>query len=167
MNCHEAISNGMILRCVLTLTCFLFIFFKNPKYLWLILPIALTLLDLSDGVFNKYKTDFLKEKNCLKTFEYQVVDKVVDSISYLLFLFLKVDYTTLFFICYRILGVLLFYTTRSSVWLIVFFDFVKEHMLYMHLFGNNYAYLLIFVVLKIAFEYYLHTFININHYKST
>jgi hypothetical protein len=160
MKCHEIISKGMILRIVLTLFTFLWMYLQHPTHLYLILPIALILLDVSDGLFSMIQA----KKNCFTVFEYQLTDKVVDSMSYLLFLFLKMDYVTLFFVGYRMLGVFLFYVFRDSSWLILFFDFVKEHMLYMYFFGKKYTFLVGFILLKIWFEYYFHTVVNVNHY---
>ena len=165
MNNHESISYGIILRCTLSFLVFIWLAIKRPKHLYLILPIALTILDLSDIVFfNIYNHFISNEKQCYATFEYQIADKTLDCLSYLVFLFLKIDYVTLFFIVYRMLGVLLFYTTRNMHWGILFFDFVKEYMLYLYFFGKNYNYLWICVALKIAFEYFFHTVVNGNNY---
>lgn len=164
IDCHWVISRGMLVRYGLTVAAFCALLGNHSKHIYLILPVVLTILDFCDGFFIKYKNYILKEENCYIEFEYQIVDKAVDSLSYLLFLFLKFDYVTLFFIGYRILGVLLFYATRNGAWLILFFDFIKEYMLYRYLFGMNYAYLLPCMALKIAFEYYFHTFHNKNNY---
>ena len=107
-----------------------------------------------------------KMNNCTKTFYYQYLDKICDSVSYLLlFFFFKLDNLLLYFVLYRIVGVLLFYLTKNSIWLILFFDFVKEFLLYIFIFGENYIYLPFFVNCKIAFEYYFHNVTNKSHYK--
>lgn len=89
-----------------------------------------------------------------------------DSISYLLlFLFFKLNNILLFFIIYRIIGVILFLITKDSRCFIIFFDFVKEYLLYLFIFGNNNLYLPIFILCKICFEYYYHIIHNKNNYK--
>ena len=114
-----------------------------------------------------------KEKQCTKRFYYQVSDKIYDSISYLMvYVFLrqffrldaKSDMILLLFILYRIIGVVLFYKTKNSTWLILFFDFIKEFFLYLAIFGNNYSYIGLFIGCKIMFEYYYHTIHNPNNY---
>ena len=62
-------------------------------------------------------------------------------------------------------GSFLFYVNRNSVWLIYFFDFVKEYLVYLYLFGKNSSVLYFLIVFKIMFEFYFHTFHNKNHYK--
>lgn len=52
----------------------------------------------------------------------------------------------------------------DSSWLILFFDFVKEYLLYLFLFGKNFNYLLPFIALKILYESLFHTVHNPNHY---
>jgi hypothetical protein len=133
---------------------------KIGHNIYLILAIILTLLDGVDSVF-------IKNKKNLKSYCYQSSDKIYDCISYLLiFLFFKIDNSLLvFFVLYRIIGVILFTKTKNSVWLIVFFDFVKEYLLYFYIFGNNNTYLPIFISCKILFEYYFHTYINPNNYQ--
>ncbi len=42
----------------------------------------------------------------------------------------------------------------------VFFDFVKEYLLYSFVFKNNYTYIPIIVICKIAYEIYFHSVIN-------
>lgn len=157
MTCHSDVSKGMILRYIVTVASFLALLGNQSDHIYLILPIVLFALDEIDNVFVGY--DFSNLKNnirCYNGFDYQMSDKVVDAMSYLLFLFLKFDYVTLAFIGYRIMGVLLFYATGNCKWLILFFDFVKEHMLYLYFFGKQYSWLFLFLGLKIVFEYYMH-----------
>lgn len=170
MNCNNLIANGIIVRYIATIVSFYFIslnitnkFIHN--YFYLILPILLTLLDLLDGIFAKI--DEIKNgiNKCTKKFYYQYNDKICDSISYLLlFWFFKLDINLLFFVIYRVIGVILFVITKDSRWLILFFDFAKEYLLYLFLFRNNYSYIPIFVLFKICYEYYYHTIHNKNSY---
>ena len=89
-----------------------------------------------------------------------------DIFTYSLLLFvLPNDSVLKFFILFRFIGTVLFYVNRNSVWLIYFFDFVKEYLVYLYLFGKNSSLLYFFVVLKIMFEFYFHTFHNKNNYK--
>ena len=169
--CNHDIRNGMILRYILTIVSF-FILLGNYKhkiihtYLYLILPILLTILDGTDNIFILSHKKEEKNNECsTKTFYYQHLDKICDCVSYLLlFFFFKLDNLLLYFVLYRIVGVLLFYLTKNSIWLILFFDFIKEFFLYTFVFGDNYTYLTLFVPCKIAFEYYWHNVVNKSHY---
>ena len=166
--CNKLITNGANIRFIATLLLFYTVALNTTflnNYLYLLLPILLTVLDMTDSRFTffyKYKHPY---NRCKKTFYYQITDKISDLISYLLlFVFFKLDIILLLFILYRIIGVVLFYFTKNSSWLILFFDFAKEYLLYLFIFGNNYTYLPIFILLKIGFEYCHHTFINPNNY---
>ena len=164
--CAKNIRNGIIFRYIITLVLFYILsIYNNNKiimnYFYLIAPIMLTVLDEADNIF----TFSCKRNQCTKTFYYQYLDKIFDSVSYLLlFLFFRLDNVVLYFILYRIVGVLLFSLTKNSMWLILFFDFVKEFLLYIFIFKNNYIYLPVFVLGKIAFEYYFHNVINKSQY---
>ena len=154
----------MTLRYIVTVITFYFLslnVFTLKNYIYLILPIVLTLLDEVDNIF----TTFYNANNCVKSFYYQSNDKICDSISYfLLYAFFKLDFIFLFFILYRVIGVILFYYTKNSSWLILFFDFAKEYLLYLFIFGNNFFYLPFFILCKICFEYYYHAIHNKNNY---
>jgi len=169
--CAKNIRNGIIFRYIITLVLFYILSIYNNNniihnYFYLIAPVMLTVLDSADSIFNfSCKRNQCTKNQCSKTFYYQYLDKICDSVSYLLlFLFFRLDNVVLYFILYRIVGVLLFSLTKNSVWLILFFDFVKEFLLYIFIFKNNYTYLPIFVLGKIAFEYYFHNVINKSQY---
>ncbi len=139
------------------------------KYTLIILPVLLYILDSFDNI----PIRIYKQRQCNKQFYYQILDKIYDSISYVLVYiylhyFFRLDTNSntilLIFILYRIVGVGVFYKTKDSTWLIVFFDFIKEFLLYLAVFGNNYSYLFLFIICKITFEYYFHTIINPNNY---
>jgi len=164
--CTYQIKNGAILRIIVTMIVF-YIISKNKgnlffaKYVYLILPILLIVLDKCDDTI----TIPLNDTKCAKTFGYQSLDKIVDCFSYLLLLsVLDYDPLLIFFIFYRIIGVLLFLLTRKSYPLIIFFDFVKEYLLYRYIFGTNYSYICLFILFKIIFEFYFHTFYNKSSY---
>lgn len=93
--CKKYINYGMMLRIITTIIAFfiLYKFIDNKfikKYLFLILPILLTLLDLEDvSWFIMYKYNGYYG-GCFNTNYYQITDKIVDAISYsLLFVFLN------------------------------------------------------------------------------
>ena len=184
--CNKLVTYGFILRYTLTVLSLLYLYtFSNKfikKYIFLILPFLIEFLDNIDifpakiySELQKYgyvkNMDHTKDSaECIYHFYYQSMDKICDSISYILaFLFLsiyfKVDVILLFFIMYRIIGVVLFYITKDSSWLILFFDFIKEYILYLFIFNKNYVYIPIFIFLKISFEIYWHKFKNNKDYK--
>jgi hypothetical protein len=165
--CSSLINYGMLLRIVYTIISYsmLFYYYKlkvplDPKgnILYLILPVLLTGLDEVDNIwtiFYKYKD---RLNGCTHLFDYQYKDKIIDSLSYLyLYAYFNLGLLFLIFTVYRIIGVILFTLTKNSLWLVLFFDFSKEILLYQYFFGNNYTYLIPCVLLKIVFEYYFHT----------
>jgi hypothetical protein len=100
------------------------------------------------------------------TFRYQSYDKWIDVITY----FIVAVYFNLSPIYYglvaiRLVGVLLFYKTLNSRWLIVFPDAFKEMLLYnwfvsdINLYNFNAIYFF-----KVGFEAYWHTYHNNTHY---
>ena len=165
IHCSDPISNSMMVRTVLTLFSITFLYTQKnldiiKNNLYLLLPVLLTFLDTTDNLFTrtlKYKGHY---NDCTKTFDYQSKDKIVDVLSYFLSFVLFGDKNVLFLSIFRAFGVALFYLTKTSYWLIFFFDFVKEYMIYIYLFKNNLKYLPLAVIAKIAFEYYFHSFVN-------
>jgi hypothetical protein len=181
--CNKLINYGLILRYITTVLflLYLYLFFNKfiKKYIFLILPIALTIIDKVDelGIQSALILQYLNiDKNktyvkCATHFYYQHLDKICDSISYILtFLFLSIyfkpDIILLCFIIYRIIGVVLFCLTRNSSWLVPFFDFIKEYLLYIFIFNKNYSYMPIFIFFKICFEFVFHTIYLNSNYKS-
>jgi len=175
VDCEQLIQKGVILRTIITFISFycIYLYLQNKwvmKYLYLIVPIILTLSDHVDNFFLYSFNSFFPTKNkCSKLFYYHIYDKITDSLSYVLtylflLFFLNNDPLLLFFVMYRIVGVCIFSFTKDSSWLILFFDFVKEYLLYLFLFGKNFDHLPIFIALKIMFESLFHTIINPNHY---
>lgn len=176
-NCYNLIKIGMLIRYTATIITF-YVLWLNitnkfiSKYLLIILPILLTILDEIDNIsFIKFKkqntliNNISIHNDCTKSFTYQSNDKICDIISYLLlFVFFKLDNMLLFFVVYRLIGVIMFYVTKNSRWLILFFDFSKEYMIYLFIFGTNYLYLPMYICFKIYFEYYYHTIHNKNNY---
>jgi hypothetical protein len=169
--CISIIKNGMIIRYIVTIVAFIIlsIIYKNKfitKYIFLIIPILLLILDSVDNICNNINKKYF---NCFSLFYYQYLDKICDAFSYLLsyiFLcvFFKPDNILFLFVVYRIIGVILFYITKNSTWLILFFDFVKEYYIYLFIFTNNYVYIPLFILFKICFEYYWHKIHNNSKY---
>jgi hypothetical protein len=159
--CKKDIYNSIIFRYIATLAIIyaISIYNKNnkfeQKYLYLLLAIILTFLDFTDGIFF-----FQKNSKCTKTLYYQYLDKICDLISYCFVLFLFRINKLGYFIAYRLIGIIMFYITQDNSWLVVFFDFIKEYLLYIFIFGKNYLYLPFFLISKIGFEYYLHKIRN-------
>ena len=174
--CEPLNRKGFVLRIVVTLVSlyviYLYLHKKSiRKYLYLILPMILTLTDHFDSFFLYSFDKFIptKKRICTKTFYYQHYDKICDSLAYVwtflfLFFFLKYDPFLLFFVLYRIVGVFVFNYTKNSQWLVLFFDFVKEYLLYLFVFGKNFKYLPFFITLKMMYEYFFHSIINPSHY---
>jgi hypothetical protein len=168
--CSEPINNSMIIRGCLTILSLYFlstklhIDFLNNNLL-LILPILLTLLDFTDNIETfelKYRK---KENGCTKTFDYQIKDKILDISSYFYTYYLfPLDRNIGLLSLYRTIGTILFSITKKSYWLVVFFDFVKEYMVYIYFFKDNFKYLPLTTLIKIAFEFYFHSEINKENY---
>ena len=159
---YKKIVKSMYMRIILTVAVYM-VLWQTQNYTFikdhfnLIMPILLTLLDCQDAFFFGGKQiPKLKERSLFSSFEYQLWDKTIDIFSYLMlpvfFSPKDVPFLTIF-IVYRLIGVILFSLTRNSKYLIVFFDFVKEYLLYGYIFGPTVRYLPIFVILKIAFEF--------------
>ena len=86
-------------------------------------------------------------------------DKLCDLASYTLaYLMFNLDKHVLFFIIYRTIGVSLFLITKDRRWLIIFFDFIKEYLLYLYITKSkkNNKLLITLIVLKIIYEYAIH-----------
>ena len=165
MDCQ--IDSIIMIRFIVTLIIFYLISKNKIKWiknnLLIILAFILLLLDCVDGFLIKH---VYKIRKCSKSFNYQSSDKILDIFTYSLLLFvLPNDSVLKFFILFRFIGTVLFYVNRNSVWLIYFFDFVKEYLVYLYLFGKNSSVLYFLILFKIMFEFYFHTFHNKNHYK--
>ena len=124
--CLNPINSSMIIRiCLSILSIGLFSIYRGILYdhIYLILPLLLTALDFSDNLF-KLDRDY---SHCTRIFDYQIKDKILDVLSYLFSYFLLgLDRGILYLTLWRAIGVGLFYWTRMSKWLVVFFDFVSR-----------------------------------------
>jgi hypothetical protein len=149
--CANLVEKGIIMRYIVTIVGFILL--NKNKYIYLFLPILLTLFDGVDNMF----TIFYKNNLCTKLYTYQKSDKLYDVLSYLsMLLFFELDNNVRYLIMYRLIGCSIFISTRDRYWLILFFDFVKEYLLYLFIFGNNFLYLPLFIFFKMCFEYYYH-----------
>lgn len=170
-DCDNLTNNGFLLRILLTIIS-LPLINSNFKYLLIIIPIVLVILDGVDNIFIGYELikrnhNFILEggSNCTKTNRYyHFKDKIVDILSYIIFYIyfydkLK-DKLLEFFIIYRLIGLINYIITDNKINIIIFFDFVKEYMIYKFFFNNNYILLIIFMICKMIFEYWFHTFRN-------
>ena len=164
------INEANIFRLIVTLLVFYKLKHNNNKFIQknilLFIALLLVLIDTTDSFF--IKKIYKNNTKCTKTFDYQISDKILDSVSYIFLLFILPENNILkFFILFRLLGVIMFYFTKNSQWLIFFFDFIKEYLVYLFIFGDNHVILFLFVLIKILFEFYCHTFHNKNNYKTT
>jgi hypothetical protein len=188
VSCIELTNYGIIFRIVITIILFFILYslmkggnkFCN-KYFLVILAILLLLLDYFDlipGLYYYYYKPNSSETKCIyelspeaklnnhnngkknyDTLYYNIVDKCVDTISYIIAYFVfNLNNIFLYFLLYRMVGIGLYIYTQNSRWLILFFDFMKEYLIYFFLVKNNLSYIWLFILLKIYFEIYLHSY---------
>ena len=159
--CKDKLKIGFILRIIVTIIIIYSLnFFSHKKEdLLLLFVVKLILLDSIDSL----PTLYFKQHNescwnpCTRFNYYQIPDKLVDLFSYILvYMLLDYDKYLLILITWRFFGVYLFANTHNRKWLIPFFDFVKEYLVYLYFFGYNFKYIWIFFIFKMGFEYYLH-----------
>lgn len=129
MNC-SGVTRGMQMRFIVSC---LLLFMTHVmrasfgKYLHVFLAILLTYVDGLDGTY-------MNKEECHKTFLYQSQDKVCDLMTYAFLYILFPNDNVLYLILYRVLGVIMFITKKDATWLIPFFDFVKEYLVYVSFF---------------------------------
>lgn len=183
-SCSELINKGLIVRIIVTIVSFIGLQlilksgnkFVNKYFLLIIALLLLTLdhFDVSQLLFYKYYKPFTHEGKCMNYINinlrknnpkngtliyYNSVDKCLDTLSYIVAYFMfNLDNVFSYFLIYRIVGVLLYMLSLNSKWFIIFFDFMKEYLVYYYFFNNNYKYLWIFIILKIYFEIYFHMY---------
>jgi len=168
--CFEYVNYGIILRIIATLFIFYMVsiyYSKNP-YLLIIIALLFTLLDAIDVVFWKKFTfnNSHIENKCNLTFYYQISDKIMDLLSYLLVYYaFSLDNLFLTFVIIRTIGLMFFEITKNAIWLIVFPDLMKEYLVYLFIFGKNKIYLPALIFAKIGYEYCCHTYFNKRKYK--
>ena len=185
-SCRNVYNYGMIIRVFFTIISFFILYslMKNGnkfcnKYFLIILAVLLYILDGVDNLpglyYYVYKPEtseakchyslFLESKlnnhkQGIKDYNrlyYEIVDKCVDTLSYILAYFVfRLNNIFLYFLLYRMIGIGVYLCTLNSRWFILFFDFMKEYLVYFFLAKNNLSYIWFFILLKISFEKYLH-----------
>jgi hypothetical protein len=143
------------------ITFVLFVVLKWPTNPY-VLVLVILLLD-SIGPLHAYP-DIENKKRVTQSEEYQQADKISDALTYLMLIYLVPNEPVLhFFVLYRVFGVLMYFWTQQVWPVIVFFDFIKEYILFKALFAKSEHVNTIFgvsIVLKILFEAYFHTVHN-------
>lgn len=164
-DCNITIGLGAMLRILLTfITFWIILKYLNPPDLYIVLPIALTILDQTDNIPFRINSWYQKV-TCTKQFEYQIMDKINDLASYLLaWWWFKLDRTFLVFCLWRALGVIGFGLTRQSFYLIPMMDLMKEYLVYRYFIPSGFYWLPLVIITKICFEAYFHTQINPTSY---
>ena len=186
VSCRELTNYGIIFRIIVTVITFIILFsltkggnkFCN-KYFLVILAVLLLLLDYFDlfpDLYYYYYKPNSSEAKCVyelsveaksnnynhgkknyDTLYYNIIDKCVDTLTYIIAYFVfNLNSIFLYFLLYRIVGIILYAFTFNSRWLILFFDFMKEYLIYFFLAKNDLSYIWLFIILKINFELYLH-----------
>ena len=163
---NQILGISFIVRILFMLVIFYLPIHKNLK---IILILAGDFLDCWTTKFIDYIQDGihpLHNTHC-KEFNYQITDKVVDLLSYLIVMLLlppnPLYITTIIF---RAVGVGMFYKTRNSHWLIFFPDLFKEVALFEIFVGTVTPHILLIIIgHKVIFEYMWHTYVNHRNYK--
>ena len=186
VSCIELTNYGMIFRIFATIILFFILYsrvnggnkFCNKNFL-VILAVLLFILDSFDNIaflFYRYYTpsssestrsyeisitskikSFYEGKVNKNSLYYNIIDKCVDTLTYIFAYFVfNLNSTFLYFLLYRIVGVGIYIYTQNTRWLILFFDFMKEYLIYFFLAKNDLSYIWLFIILKINFEIYLH-----------
>ena len=186
VSCIESTNYGMVIRVFSTII-ILFILYSLMKggnkfcnkYFLVILAVLLFILDSFDNIaflFYRYYRPNSNESTCsyeisrtskIKNFYdgkvnknslyYNILDKCVDTLSYILAYFVfNLNNIFLYFLLYRMIGIGLYIYTQNTRWLILFFDFMKEYLIYFFLVKNNLSYIWIFIIIKIICEMVYH-----------
>jgi hypothetical protein len=158
------ITNGLIIRFISTMVILILPIDYRIK------TIAIFATDFLDCIFSKINAFYNQEQNynkICKSFNYQIVDKVADLITYLIiYVYLGLNPFYLFLIILRLIGIILFYSTSNSKWLIICPDVFKEMLLYKWFIEKiNYVNFTFIFSSKMLFEYIWHTYQNPNNYK--
>ena len=162
-DCIYRLRIGMFIRFIVTIFLIIHIkkYYYESEYILLILVGKLLITDAIDSIFTLFYKGNLKDcwNPCTGLHYYQSMDKVLDLLTYILiYFFLDCNPIIGVLIVWRFIGVFLFSQTKNRKWLVPFFDFIKEYLVYLHFFGKNNTYLPFFILAKIGFEYYLHVY---------
>jgi hypothetical protein len=149
---------------------------KNNILTMIIILIFLDILDCNPLIIKMFsKKELITNEYCSKNRTYSILDKIIDIIQYIYAIYLLKNIITpsqfniiCIFLIFRIIGLVSYIFIQKSWLYIIFFDFIKEYLLLIYLFGNkiNNKIFIITIILKIIFEYYMHeSHIFINIYK--
>jgi len=141
---------------------------KNNILTMIILLIFLDFIDCNPFVIKLFsKNQLANAQYCSKNRTYSILDKTIDIIQYIYAIYLLKNNNTInnnqyriisLFLIYRIFGLISYIFTNKSWLYIVFFDFIKEYLFLIYLFGNkiNKEILIMVIILKVIYEYYMH-----------
>ncbi len=161
--CIKRIYYGEVIRLFITFITFDLIskYFLHTKNLLLVLPIAMILLDGTDNIFTRlysFKFGNYIHNVCTTLFEYQILDKINDLVTYFLaWHWFKLDLLFLVFTIWRAIGVIIFGLTRSALPLIAMPDFMKEYLLFKYFWPTKTYILAIIIIGKTIFEWVFHS----------
>jgi len=168
--CKKTIIYGAILRVILTFGTFWIISkYVSSSYLFIVLPIILGVLDLTDNIpsfIYSWNQGYYKDK-CTKLFNYQSIDKINDLAAYVLAWYwfdLKSHPLFLIFCGLRAFGVLGFIWTRKTYPLMIFPDLLKEFLIYRYFIPQGFNWLPAIIIAKIGFEVFFHGINNPSSY---
>ena len=100
----------------------------------------------------------LENKDNVKTFAYKIHDKVADAISYFFaFMLFPIEKEYLYFLLYRVVGIILFGLTRNINWIIICPDMMKEYLVYSSIYKGETSGFPLFIPVKMVAEKWMHT----------
>ncbi len=127
--------------------------------------VFLDIIDCNPLIIKLFPKEYRGQKYCSLDESYEFIDKVIDAFQYLIAILLlksqldeNIYKNLLYFLAYRVIGIILYYFTKINETYIVFFDFIKEYLVLYLIFGNKIPnkYLIIAIILKILYEYSMH-----------
>jgi hypothetical protein len=156
------IQIGGIIR--LLLTGILLVSSKNYR----LKIILIFLTDFFDCWSSRLVALFTKEtRDMCKSYNYQFMDKVIDLLTYfMVYVYFGLNPIYFYIIIIRLIGILMFYKTMNSRWLVLFPDVFKEILLYDWFIAKlNLTNFSMIFICKTIFEYIWHNYVNPNNYK--
>lgn len=139
---------------------------KNNILTMIFILIFLDILDCNPLIIKMFsKKELITNEYCSKNRTYSILDKIIDIIQYIYAIYLLKNIITTsqfniisIFIIFRIIGIISYISIQKSWLYIIFFDFIKEYLLLIYLFGNklNNKVFIIAIILKVLYEYSMH-----------
>lgn len=105
------------------------------------------------------KKDFKQSMSICQSYNYQVIDKIIDLFSYyIIFMLLDLPMTSFYFILIslRAIGIILFTKTGQSKYLVMFPDLFREVLIVSWTLGTSNPIIIATIIIKIIVEYLLH-----------